>query len=463
MVGTLAGSALLYASLGQLPAAIYGRPLVSFTWLQLVFITCPLAIAAAILRYRLFDIELIVKRSIVYGILGVALVIIYLLILAPLSQWLPAHSEFIALVAGGVAALVFRPVHDRIQRFVSRLVYGSRDDPFEVVSRISHLDQDVQPSVMLTQLTETLVGTLRLSYAAIQWARPDGSRETAASTGIPRGTVTELALARGKQTVGWLLLDVKPGREPFGPSDHLLLDGVRRYVSHVADVILLNRALQRSRERLVSAREEERRRLHRDLHDGIGPSLAAQAMQIDVARTILPHDPNGADEVLAAIAQGTQAVIGEIRRVVDDLRPPALDQLGLVSALEAKVTSFNTHHLSSQLSVHVEAKGDFAHLPAATEVAAYRIATEALANVARHARANQCDIGLVASNGTLLISVADDGVGIPATYDPGVGIESMRERASELGGTFELTGRSPRGTRLVASLPIGEKHAEHDR
>jgi signal transduction histidine kinase len=158
--------------------------------------------------------------------------------------------------------------------------------------------------------------------------------------------------------------------------------------------------------------------------------------------------------VLAGIARSTQGLISEIRRVVDDLRPRVLDQLGLISAVQEKASAFTSGHAGGVLTVTVESHGDFSDLPAATEVAAYRIATEALTNVARHAGATRCHVILTVDHGSLVVSVEDDGVGMPGSYRPGVGIGSMRERANELGGSFLLAANPVGGSRLTARLPL---------
>jgi signal transduction histidine kinase len=438
------------------PEVLVGRPLLDWGLIQLGFIICPLALAAAILRYRLFDIELIVKRSLVYAGLTVGLAAVYLAVLAGLTQWFPSRSPVIALVAGSLVALCFHPLRARLQHRVSRLVYGARDDPYEVVSQLSELDAAAAPRAALTRVVETLAQTLRLSYVAIELRDGGGRYETTTGSGGSGGDPARVPLVHAGDTVGHLLLDVMPGREPFGPADRRLLDDVATQVSRLAGVVLLNSALQRSRIRLVSAREEERRRLHRDLHDGIGPTLAAGAMQLDVVRTVLRTDPAAAEETLNRLAAGTKNVLGEIRRIVDDLRPRALDQLGLVSAIREKSASFARppHGARSGLQVDVEASDVGLRLPAAVEVAAYRIVLEAITNTARHGSARHCHVVLHEDHDVLLVQVRDDGTGLPSHYAPGVGLHSMRERAAELGGSFTAQSDPAGGTLITAHLPL---------
>jgi two-component system NarL family sensor kinase len=456
VVVSLVAALTFYVVVGQVPDVVLGHPLLGWGVIQLGFIICPLAIAAAILRYRLFDIELIFKRSLVYAGLTLGLVTVYLAALAGLTQWFPSRSPVIALAAGSLVALCFHPLRARLRRWVSRLVYGARDDPYEVVSQLSELDDNASaPRAALTRAVETLAQTLRLSYVAIELRHGGGRYETSAGSGRSGGSPTQVPLIHAGDTVGHLLLDVMPGREPFGPADRRLLDDVARQVSRLAGVVLLNSALQRSRARLVSAREEERRRLHRDLHDGIGPTLAAQAMQLDVVRTVLHTDPAAAEQTLNGLAAGTQSVLGEIRRIVDDLRPRALDQLGLVWAIREKSTTFaRPHGAGSGLQIDIDAGDASARLPAAVEVAAYRITLEALTNAARHGGARHCRVILREDHGVLLVQVHDDGTGLPAYHVPGVGLRSMRERAAELGGSFTAQADPGGGTLITAYLPL---------
>jgi signal transduction histidine kinase len=215
--------------------------------------------------------------------------------------------------------------------------------------------------------------------------------------------------------------------------------------------VLLSQELQRSRERLVAAREEERRRLRRDLHDGLGPILTAVTLKADAARSALDTAPNRADGLLAELRGDANQAIGDLRRVIYDLRPAALDELGLLWALGQQVDRF----ARQGLSITLEAPPALPVLPAAVEVAAYRIVTEALTNVARHAHAHQVTI-TVAVDRALWLQVHDDGTTSTANGDgwrPGVGLVSMADRAAEVGGTLQA-GPTPTGGRVKASLPL---------
>jgi signal transduction histidine kinase len=207
--------------------------------------------------------------------------------------------------------------------------------------------------------------------------------------------------------------------------------------------------LQRSRERLVTAREEERRRLRRDLHDGLGPQLASLTLKLETARNRLAHDQL-AQTLLSDLAQRTQATVADIRRLVYALRPPALDELGLLAALRELTLQY-----SEQISMCLDVPPCLPELSAAVEVALYRIAQEALTNVVRHAAAHRCDIQLALNEpaGWLSLSIQDDGCGLPPSRGMGVGLGSMRERAEELGGTWTIEKVPTGGTHVLARLP----------
>jgi signal transduction histidine kinase len=230
-----------------------------------------------------------------------------------------------------------------------------------------------------------------------------------------------------------------------------LLEDLARQAEVAVHAVRLTDDLQRSRERLVATREEERRRLRRDLHDGLGAQLAGLNVQASTLRRLIPSDPGAADELVVELREELRSAIADIRRLVYDLRPPALDDLGLGVALRQLAERYDSK--DAPLRVVVEAPEDLPTLAAAVEVGVYRIAQEALTNVARHARARTCVVRLSINDGVAL-EIIDDGVGIPAERNAGVGLASMRERASELGGTCLIQSFSEGGTRVLVRLPL---------
>jgi signal transduction histidine kinase len=216
--------------------------------------------------------------------------------------------------------------------------------------------------------------------------------------------------------------------------------------------VRLTTDLQRSRERLVAAREEERRRLRRDLHDGLGAQLAGLNVQTGTLRRLIGRDPAAADELVVELRDELRGAITDIRRLVYDLRPPALDDLGLIAALHQLAERYGAE--GEQLRVSVEAPEDLPHLPAAVEVAVYRIAQEALTNVVRHAQAEECVVRLAVKEDVVVLDISDAGVGIPAERTAGVGLSSMYERAAELGGRCVVESVPKGGTQVLVRLPL---------
>jgi signal transduction histidine kinase len=231
-----------------------------------------------------------------------------------------------------------------------------------------------------------------------------------------------------------------------------LLADIAGQAGAAAYAVRLTTALQRSRERLVLAREEERRRIRRDLHDELGPSLASQTLKLDAALESLETDPAAAASLLQSLKTQNQELIADIRRLVYALRPPSLDELGLSAALQIHAGAMAQN---GSLAIAIMTIPDpLPALPAAVEVAAYRMALEAITNVTRYARAQRCAVRLEMMPDRLTITISDDGIGLPSELHPGVGLTSMRERAEELGGQFEIGTAAMGGVLVTAVLPL---------
>ncbi len=411
----------------------------------------PIAIGIAILRYRLFDIELVLSRTLVYGILTACVVAVYVAVVGGLSTLVDARGA-LGLVATGIVAIGFQPLRLRVQAWVDRRVYGDRNDPYAALSRLGdRLQATLAPEAVTQSIVETIAEALRVPYVALEFER-DGRFELIASQGSARGgTGEEIPLAYQGRAIGRLTVRPPAGRE-LSAADRRLLADLASHAGVALHGVRLTADLQRSREQLVSAREEERRRLRRDLHDSLGPTLAGMAFRLDAAGHLIDNDPEEAARVIRELRGETQEAIADIRRVAHDLRPPALDELGLVSALQAHAGRLSGN--GTQLEVSIEAPAPFPELPAAVEVAAYRITLEALANVSRHAGARTCRVELDLGR-DLRIAVADDGLGLAGATEMGVGLASMRERAAELGGRTDVGPREGGGTLVVVVLPIG--------
>jgi signal transduction histidine kinase len=256
------------------------------------------------------------------------------------------------------------------------------------------------------------------------------------------------------ETLGELLVARRAPHENFSSADMQLLETVARQAGAVVYTARLNTQLQQSRERIISEREQERRRLRRELHDGLGPTLASQTLKLDAALELVQGEDAahaGARRILQDVKTQTQNMIAEIRRIVYELRPPALDELGLVGALRAQLAPQNH---AAGLEITLDAPAELPPLSAALQVNAYRIVLEAVNNAVKHAEATHCRVR-IGANGELRLEIVDDGIGLAENVRAGVGLTSMRERAAELGGTLRIEPNSPRGTRVVAELPIG--------
>jgi len=445
-------AAVSYLGLGQIPVQVVGHPLMPWDFQAVAFVPFPVALGLAVLRYRLFDIEIILRRSLVLGALTAVLGSLYVSVVAAASRF-PALPEPAApFVASVAVALLFGPLRSRARRAVSRSLFGDRDDPFEVMDRLGQrLTATAPAQSVLTTVVETLAEALRLSHAAIRLSDVPGQE---VAFGHPAGRSVLIPITHAGELVGELQIDPGPHREPFGLTDQRLLDGLARQLGVISRNLVLEMQVHQSLERVVTAREEERRRLRRDLHDGLGPVLATTAMQVDLAAQLIDRDPARARQILAGLGGVQREAVAGLRKLVEGLRPAVLDRLGLVGALRDGAHAFTLSDDAGGLVVDVDADPDVEPLPAAVEVAAYRLAHEALTNVVRHAEASHCLVRLQRDGEALLVEVTDDGAGLPDGYRAGVGLTAIRERAAELGGTVSVTPGPDGGTAVRARLPV---------
>ncbi|NPC43259.1 sensor histidine kinase [Nocardioides sp. zg-1230] len=450
LLGVGAGVAA-WLVLGPAPALLTGAPLLRQDLLVLLGGALALAgIAAAAGHYHLAEIEPRVRRGLVQALVLVVVAAAFVGMVRAVDA--AADISVGSMLAGGLLALLLLPAAVAVQRTVRRVVYGDREFPHRVVSDLRRLDALTAPEDALREALELLARRLHLSFAAVDVLATPTSGPVAASIGAPLGTPATVDLSVGGTTVGRLRLEVDAGHDPFGPGDRRLLEDVGTQVGALVQAVTANRELQVSRQRLVAAREEERRRLRRDLHDGLGPSLASLAMRLEAATDLIEDDPEQAADLVGRLSDQAREGIGEVRRLVEGLRPPALDQLGLVSALRHRAAEHGAG--VGTVPWTVEAADDIEPLPAAVEVAAYRIVVEAVTNAQRHSGADRCVVRLSRDAGDLRIEVSDTGSGLAADRRPGVGLSSMRERAEELGGTFEAGDRPGGGTVVRVRLPL---------
>lgn len=412
-----------------------------------------LCLAVAVLRYRLFDIDLIINRTLVYGALTACVVGVYVLVVGGIGALFRTQSFVVSLLATGLVALLFHPLRERLQRFVNRLLYGERDEPYALLSKLSQqVEGTLVPEEVLPTILETITRALKLPYASVLFHYREGNA-IIAEHGALSSQAVAFPLTYQGETFGEMRLGTRAADEAFSPAEARLLTTITQQVGVAAYAARQTVDLKRSRERLIAAREEERLRIRRDLHDGIGPTLAGLGLQASSLKHLLRNDPGAAEEAIDELKAELGRAAGEIRQLVHDLRPPSLDQLGLLEALKQLVETLSADgngFAQPTISLELPAAAD---LPAATEVALYRIVQEALTNAVKHARARHIVVRLRVDDAVSL-TIRDDGLGLPDVPRAGVGLHSMRERAEELGGTFEIGSRAGQGAKVCASLPL---------
>jgi len=339
-------------------AALYTLMVMHLELILLVLI--PLTIAFSILRYRLWDIDLIINRTLVYGALTAMIVGVYVLAVGTLGALFQAGGNFfLSILVTGVIAILFHPLRQGLQRGVNRLMYGERDDPVMVLTRLGQrLEAAMTPEAVLPTICETVAQALKLPYVTIALREAEEFQVVAEYRAPLANSLTQggrrevIPLVYQSETIGQLIVAPRSPDEALTPADRRLLEGIAHQAGACAHAVRLTAALQHSRERLVTAREEERRRLRRDLHDGLGPTLASQTFKLDAALDLLETDPVAVRRLLAELKAQTQATVADIRRLVYELRPPALDELGLISAIGEQAARYGA---SNHLRVVVEA------------------------------------------------------------------------------------------------------------
>ena len=409
-----------------------------------------------IVRYRLWAIDAIIRRSAAYALVTIVVVAGFAAIAAVGTVLASERVGFI--IAAAVVAVTFAPARSYSQRLVDRLFYGQRNDPYRALSDLGRrLEAVAAPGEVLPAVVSAVADSLRLPYVAIE--RPaDGS--LLASCG-------ELALADPSRAERWplnyqgvtvavLVASPRRGEPVFDARDRAVLGDIARQAGAAVHAEALTADLLDSRQRLISAREEERRRLRRDLHDGLGPLLTGIGLNVDAARARVDRargkaagEEDDPRELLARAKEASAQAIADLRGIVYGLRPSSLDDLGLTGAIAAHVRRL-TEGASVRISLHA---GELADLPAAVEVAVFRIAIEAINNVVRHSGARSCQVRLgIEDPGRLVMEISDDGASI-APWPAGVGLLAMRERAAEVGGSL-IAGPAADGGSVRAYFPL---------
>ena len=411
-------------------------PLATGVALTLAGAALPVAIGIAILRHQLFDIRLVLSRTLTYGALLTAVVTLYVVLLLAAQRVVGQTAAGVLAVA--IIAVAVQPAYSVVQRTIERWVYGYRSDPAVALRRLGARLESADPLHVVEAVSASVRDALKVERV---WV-------SASDAELPTDPFTvQVPLVHREELVGQLVVEVPPGRR-LSAADTALLGDLARQAAVTVRAAQLAEDLQTSRSAIVSAREEERKRLRRELHDGVGPSLAAILLKLEAARS--RRDATSRDALLREIKDETKAAITEVRRAVDDLRPPAIDELGLAGAIGQRADSLATGDLVFEMCP----APNMPPLPAASEVAAFRIASEAMTNVARHSGATRCRVELRCDR-WLELTVSDNGVGADLTSAHGVGWASMVERAAELGGTCTIGARVEGGLVVHAMLPGG--------
>jgi len=426
-----------------------------------VLLPLPAAAAAAILHHGLYDLRRAAHRTLVWLIMSAAVAGIYAAVVITVAALVPDHHAWWpSALAAALAALALIPLRDKLQHGVTRVVYGRWHEPYEV---LAGLGERLEAAADIDRLLDAVVAELTtgLDLGDVSVLDPGGTVVTgtgAAARGSAAVAVSGGTAAAGPDTVSIPLLAYgtpvgsltyrMPDR-PLSAAEERLLHDLARQLGGALHARLLREDLQRARERLVRAREEERRRLRRDLHDGIGPALAGLTLKTETARALLPPGSDSASRQLHDLSEEIRRTVVDVRRLVEGLRPPALDELGLAGACTQAVERLTA---GAGLAASVDARDDLPALPAAVEVAAYRIVVEAVTNTVRHSRARHCRVSMALTPAGLTVEVTDDGTGLLAAAQPGHGLAIMRERAQELGGTVTVREGSP-GVWVQARLP----------
>jgi len=442
--------AVLWLSLSAVTATIaFGHALFLTTQVAsgvigaVVYATVGPAMALGVRRPRIVDVRGLIVQVVVLGVVLIVYIALFIGVVSTLDLLgQPDPSMGVLALIGALAATTFHPLRVVLRGVVDEILFGDRPDPLDAAAQVVGRVGD-DPVLALRAIREALV----LPYASLS----SGGVELA-SSGTAVTHVRRLTLQLGDDEVGEIVVGLRPGDLTLSSGDERVLRLVAPLLAQTLRARTLAADLQKSRGQAIAAIEEERRRLRRDLHDGLGPTLSGIAFTADAARNTLRRHPESADELLRGLRAEAVAAVGEIRRLVYDMRPPALDELGLVPALRQRASTIRTSD-GRTLHVAVEAPITLPELSAAVETAAYRIATEALANAARHSGCDNASLWIGVDADRLVVDVRDGGRDGRA-FTPGVGVTSMRERAAEVGGTLTVTG-DERGFAVHALLPIG--------
>ena len=345
-IGQWMGAPVAFLPLPAIPMTAYPANLIiwvtGISWL--IPVGGVICLAVALLSDELFEVDIVINKALVYGILSVLVVAIYGLVVGYLSLVFQSSGIlWFSLLATGLTAVLFQPLRMGVQRFVNQMLYGKREDPYSVLARLGRrLETTLASDEVYPTILQTVREALQLPYAAILIKTTFEDQYTiAAESGQHQKTGLILPISYQHATVGELRLS-QPLNGDFSAADQRLLADIAQQAGIAVHAAQLNADLQSARQHLVIAQEEERRRIRRDLHDGLGASLAVLNLQAGEVQRLINSDPETATQRISDVRAGIRTAIGDIRRLVYGLRPPALDELGLIDALCGRIAQYQS-------------------------------------------------------------------------------------------------------------------------
>jgi signal transduction histidine kinase len=428
-------------------------------------------IAVAILKYRLYDIDIVINKAVVFGALAAFFTAVYVAVVVGIGALVGSRANtLLTVIAAVLIAVAFHPVRERARHLANRLVYGKRATPYEVLSEFSERMTSAFATEDLPSRMAEILGEGTGATRAVVWIRVGAELQPAASWPTEAGPLPPLP-GQGEdlpplpgaaafmpvrdqgELLGALSID-KPPNEPLTPAEEKLITDLASQAGLVLRNVRLIEELRASRQRLVRAQDEGRRRLERNIHDGAQQQLVALSVKLTIVRAMFRKDVERADEMLVELQSETQDAMENLRDLARGIYPPLLADHGLVAALEAQGRK-------AAVPIRIESDG-ISRYPQDAEAAVYFCALEALQNVAKYAGATRAEIRLREEDCALVFEVADDGEGFdPQARGYGTGLQGMADRLAALGGTFAVTSSPGQGTIVRGAVPVASR--EHGR